>query len=786
MRAGGLASFVPAALGAALLVGGPMAGVALTAAPQASAARAATDPAAFAATVAPILSNTCQQCHNARLASGGVDLTPLLAPNSILEAREDWETVLRKLRAGEMPPKSVRRPPQADIDALVHFVEGEFEKADRGVKPDPGRVTARRLNRNEYSNTVRDLLGVTFRAENDFPTDDSSYGFDTIGSVLTVSPLLMEKYLSTAEWLAATAVGNVTLPKPYTVEAHQGNLTHIFITDLEGTERVKYDADYEIAVRLAGVRPADAKPFHMGLWVDGTLVQEFPIVNRPAGPLPEQTVKTRLFLAAGDHDLRAAYTDDEYTGKLPIDDTFQTTKNILLRSFSITGPFPMQDPAHRRKDLFSCNPDASTACAEKMVATFGRRAYRRTLTRDEQAALMSFVRLAGKQGQTRRQGVQLALQAMLVSPNFLFRIERDPLAKGAADIHQISNVELASRLSYFLWSSMPDDELLNAAESGRLRTPAVLHQQVTRMLADPKSKALSTNFAGQWLELRNMEFVDPSVLHYPEWGIELRDAMTTETRMFFEHILHENRPLSEFIDAHYTFLNETLAKHYGIAGVTGPEFRKVDLTTDQRGGLLGQGSILSMSSYRDRTSVVLRGKYVLENILGTPPPPPPPDVPSLNEEAVGKTASLRQQMESHRSNPICSSCHSKMDPLGFGLENYDPVGKWRTMDGKFPVDSSGTLPNGKSFTSPAELRKILAADMPNFARCLTEKLLTYALGRGLEPYDRKTVADIDRALAADNYRFQSLIHAIVDSVAFQNRHGEAVSAPLSAKKETDR
>ena len=333
---------------------------------------------------------------------------------------------------------------------------------------------------------------------------------------------------------------------------------------------------------------------------------------------------------------------------------------------------------------------------------------------------------------------------------------------------------------------MPDDALLAAAESRTLHTPAVLHAHVKRMLADPKSSALARNFAGQWLELRNLDFVDPSVLRFPEWGIELRDAMKTETRTFFDYILRENRPLADFLDAKYAFLNDRLAKHYGIPGVTGPEFRKVDLATDQRGGLLGQGSILAISSYRERTSVVLRGKYVLENILGTPPPPPPPDVPPLNEEAVGTSASLRQQMEKHRANPVCSSCHSKMDPLGFGLENYDAVGKWRTMDGKFPVDSSGTLPNGKSFSSPAELRKILAGDLPNFARCITKKMLTYALGRGLEPFDRKTVTDIDRALAATNYQFQSLIYGIVDSIAFQQRHGEAVPALTSARKETDR
>jgi hypothetical protein len=622
---------------------------------------------------------------------------------------------------------------------------------------------------------------VEFRAEDDFPTDDSSYGFDTIGSVLSVSPLLMEKYLSAAEWIASTAVGAVTLPPPYTVEAHQSNLTHINIEEMEASHRVKFDADYIVKVRLAGVRPADAKPLTMGLWLDGTLIQRFAIANQPAAAVPEQVVEARLFIPAGDHELRAAYLDDDFGNRLGIEDRINLKKNILLRTFTLTGPLPPQGPRVARKKIVTCPPSAGTACAERIVAALARRAYRRPVTPDERKELVNLVHLAKAQGQTTEQGVQLALQAMLVSPNFLFRIERDPGGSGAAEVHTISDIELASRLSYFLWSSMPDDELLRLAEAGRLHTPAVLHAQVKRMLADTKSAALARNFAGQWLELRNLDFVDPSVLRFPEWGIGLRDAMKTETRMFFDYILRENRPLSDFLDAKYTFLNEALAKHYGIAGVTGPEFRKVDLATDQRGGLLGQGSVLAISSYRERTSVVLRGKFVLENILGTPPPPPPPDVPALNEEAVGTTASLRQQMEKHRANPICSSCHSKMDPLGFGLENYDPVGKWRTMDGKFPVDSSGTLPNGKSFSSPAELRKILVGDIPNFARCLTEKMLTYSLGRGLEPADRKTVAEIDRKVAAANWEFQSLVYGIVDSIAFQMRHREAAPAPgLSA------
>jgi hypothetical protein len=397
---------------------------------------------------------------------------------------------------------------------------------------------------------------------------------------------------------------------------------------------------------------------------------------------------------------------------------------------------------------------------------------------------VKFVGIARAHGQSADQGIQLALQAMLVSPNFLFRIEHDPNPTDAAAIHRISDVELASRLSYFLWSSMPDDELLNLAETGKLHIPGTLDAQVKRMLADPRSSALADNFAAQWLETRNLDVVKPDPQKFPEWNPELRDAMRTETTMFFDYILRQNRPMADFLDARYTFLNELLARHYGIEGVKGPEFRKVDLTTDQRGGLLGQAGVLTVSSYATRTSVVIRGKYILQEILGTPPAPPPPDVPPLDEAAVGTSLSLRQQMEKHRANAVCASCHSKMDPLGFGLENYDAVGKWRTLDGKFPVDSSGTLPNGKSFATPAEMRAALASSVPQFARAVVEKLMIYALGRGIAPYDRRAIDQVTNSLAAQGYPFQTAIYEIVRSAPFQMRRGEVIQTqtPVRTKE----
>ncbi len=397
----------------------------------------------------------------------------------------------------------------------------------------------------------------------------------------------------------------------------------------------------------------------------------------------------------------------------------------------------------------------------KIISTLARRAYRRPVTKTEVAALTRFAALAKADGRTPEQGIQLAIQAMLVSPHFLFHIEHDPNPTDPNAAHKISDIELANRLSYFLWSSMPDEELQALAETGKLSQAAVMDAQVKRMLADPKASAMAENFAGQWLEIRNLDNIRPDPVKFPAWSPELRDAFKTETRMFFDNMLRENRPIGEFLNARYTYLNEFLAKYYGIGDVKGPDFRRVELKTEERGGILSQGSVLAVSSYPSRTSVVIRGKYILQNILGTPPPPPPPDVPPLDEGSVGTAMSLRQQMEKHRANAICASCHSRMDPLGFGLENYDGIGKWRTLDGKFPVDSSGVLPSGKSFSTPLEMREILTGMQGDFARCLTEKMLVYALGRGLKPYDKRTVEDIDTKLAASGYGFQTLVDEVV-------------------------
>jgi hypothetical protein len=730
----------------------------------------------FENTVAPVLGKTCAPCHNQDLASGGLNIAGFTKASSLTSDRDGWSRILEKLRAGEMPPKGIPRP--KELDTAIQFAQGEIDKADRNSRPDPGRVTARRLNRAEYTNTIRDLLAVDFRAEKSFPTDDLGSGFDNIGDVLTISPVLMEKYYSAAGNIAHRAVGGDPLPKkPLELQLalKDRKVRRIDPSTIEGATHIDFDGEYTIRIGLPGERGKDAAPVKLGFWMDGKLLNTIAAETKPSGlvyfnPYSDETM--RLYIPEGDHVFRAGFIDDDFVKTLTPKDLYDSKKNKYLESITFVGPYASNVEKASRKKILICDPKSGQACVDKIVATLAHRAYRRPVTPAETAALTKFVALAKADGQSVEQGIQLAIQAMLVSPHFLFRIEHDTNPSDATKIHPISEVELASRLSYFLWSSTPDDDLLALAEAGKLR--ASLDTQVKRMLADPRSSAIADNFAGQWLELRNLDVVKPDPQKFPAWNPELRDAMRMETRLFFDSILRNNRPLSDFLDARYTFLNERLAKFYGIDSVTGPDFRRVELTTPERGGLLGQASVLTVSSYPTRTSVVIRGKYILQNILGAPPPPPPPDVPALDEGAVGTSASLRQQMEKHRADPTCASCHNKMDPLGFGLENYDGIGKWRSQDGKFPVDATGTLPNGKSFANPAEMRSLLKSQLPQFARCMVEKMLTYSLGRGVGASDRRTVDEIARNWAAADYPFQSLIFEVVGSLPFQSRRGESV------------
>jgi mono/diheme cytochrome c family protein len=758
------------------------------AAARSSAARTVSKPptvAAFTAATKELFDDTCSECHNPTDLSGGFDVNVYRSVETLATDRDRWESILAKLKTREMPPDdAVIQPSDEQINTLVKLLEKEFERADAAMKPDPGRVTARRLNRAEYTNTIRDLLAVDFRADRNFPTDDSGEGFDNIGDVLTVSPVLMEKYLAAAGRIAERAIATGSLPKPVEVEysLRFKNLRRIDPSNVEATHRFDFDADYELKIGLPGQRAKDAAPVTLGLWIDGRLVQTTTVETRPSGlvyfnPFSEERI--RVPITEGDHTLRLGFIDDPFVKTLAQDEIYKDSVNKWVGAVTVIGPFATSGEKPSRKKILVCDPASDPRCVDRILATLARRAYRRPVTGAEVAALKRFVDMARADGQSVEQGIGLAIQAMLVSPHFLFHIERDLYPNDPSRMHRVSDVELASRLGYFLWNSMPDDELLSLAERRRLSVPLVLDTQVKRMLADPRSAAMAENFAGQWLEIRNLDAIKPDPQKFPAWTPELRDAMKTETRMLFDTILRENRPVGEFIDARYTFLNELLAKHYGIDNVTGPEFRRVDLATGERGGVLTHGSVLAVSSYPTRTSVVIRGRYILQNILGTPPPPPPADVPALDEQAVGTTASLRKQMEAHRTNAICASCHSRMDPLGFALENYDAIGKWRTMDGGFPVDSSGVLPGGKKFANSAEMRQILTERVPELTRTLTEKLLIYSLGRGLQRYDRPTVNGITKRVAASGYGFQTLVQEVVRSLPFQSRRAEDVKAVVT-------
>jgi mono/diheme cytochrome c family protein len=800
-------------------------------------AQGAQSPTDFDRSVVPFLARTCYQCHNAELKSGGLNLEGLRTSSSITQNREIWERVLRKLRAGEMPPKSLPRPNPEELKTVVSWIEAEFARADRLLTPDPGRVTLRRLNRAEYNNTVRDLLGVDLRPADNFPQDDSGYGFDNIGDVLSLSPVLMEKYLAAAERVARAAMFGPEQMKPTMVKLRSSGQRIIpsrkplFDYDSTGltlpnaihiTHRFPVDGEYILRVFLGGSRPLGSEPFLVALWIDGQQVQSIELDPTKTAAFDEgekqdlggKVQEFRATVSAGEHWVAASILrlyeglPARYQGPNPsripfrpprqfkppenlpparieeIRKRFETriadiekapVNDARLSSLEIGGPYNQAGgpSAESLKRIYACghlSGHHQAGCARKIVADLARRAFRRPVTAEEIDKLAGLISLVQKQGDSFEEGLCQSLQAMLVSPHFLFRIEQGRRSTAAGDSLAISDHEFATRLSYFLWSSMPDDDLMKLADQHALRRPGVLEGQIRRMLRDPRSQALVENFGGQWLELRKLESVKPDRQRFPDFDEYLRMSMRRETELFFESIVQEDRSILDFIDADYTFINERLAKLYKIPNVKGPEFRKVVLAGDtQRGGVLTQAGILTVSSYATRTSPVLRGKWILEKILNAPPPPPLPDVPNLDESKIGSAASLRQQLEAHRQNATCASCHVRMDPLGFGLENFDAIGAWRTQDGKFPIDSSGMLPDGRSFKGPAELKTILKQDQSAFAEGVTEKLLIYALGRGLESYDRPTVKQIVTRLAAGNYRFSTLVIEIAGSLPFQSR-----------------
>jgi hypothetical protein len=740
-------------------------------------------PPTFDRDVRPILDEVCSRCHNEKKANAGLNLGVFMDPATIGTKRDTWELIVDKLKAGDMPPADEEPLSSRERAAMVSALETAFARADRDLKPDPGHVPAHRLTRVEYANTIRDLLGVDFRATDEFPPDDSGYGFDNIGDVLTVSPALMQRYLSAAERIAARAVGGGRLPAPG-VFTRRSRVRKVADGTLELKDVLEYDADYTIRVGVAGHRGEDDPPVTMAIMVDAAPVKTVTVpvqlnaINKQGGGTQRALYEARVFLPGNEHTFRAAFIDDETVKSIPAKSRGDVNQNIFPEFIDVAGPYK---PAVRhvvKKKALVCDPATGVACTHRILATLARRAYRRPVRPADLAQLNRIYARAAAHGYKPAESLQFAIAAMLVSPHFLFRVEKDPPAGVVA---HVSDVELASRLSYFVWSSMPDDTLLRLAETNRLHVPAILTAQVTRMLADPKAAALAENFASQWLGTRTLDGVTRDQTKFPEWNAELRDAMKTETRLFFQAVLHDNRPISDFIDGGYTFLNGRLARHYGIPGVDGPDFRRVELTTDERSGVFTQASVLTVSSYPTRTSVVLRGKYLLETVLNAPPPPPPGDVPPLDEKNIGVAVSHRAQLEAHRTNAICGSCHNKMDPLGFGLENYDAVGRWRTKEGAFSIDATGTFPGGKTFSTPVELKALLRTRMPQFTKGLAERMLTYALGRGVEPFDRLVVKELVAKTAADGYRIHALVQAIVASVPFQERRGERTLGPQEAK-----
>ena len=738
------------------------------------------------------LDRYCVTCHNARLKSGGVALDSLDVAD-VPAGAAVWERVIRKLRTGQMPPPGRPRPDKEHNDALASWLETTIDR-DAAKHPNPGRTeTIHRLNRAEYRNAVRDVLALDIDVASLLPADDMSYGFDNIAGVLKITPSLLDRYMVAARQISRVAIGNPALPPTAETFRLKADLSQDARFDdlpigTRGGTSIHYqfplDADYRIQIEPLG---GGADPHDLELSIDGARVKLFRLQPR-SGLGPGQgydsegdPCEVRVPVKAGPHVLGVTFVKKSAALVESVREPFLAPHaegvprtQPAVSSVTITGPFDVQGAGSTpsRQRIFVCHPANETAepdCAKQILMTLARRAYRRPVTAPEVAVLLTFY------SDSRARfgfdaGIEMAVRRLLVSPDFLFRVESDPPGLASGATYPVSDLELASRLSFFLWSSVPDDELLDAAAKGTLRKPGVLEQQVRRMLGDPRADALSANFAGQWLQLRTVEGASPNEFRFPNFGENLRRDFRRETELFFQSILRENRSLLDFLSADYTFVNERLARHYGIPNVYGGHFRRVTIADENRRGLLGQGSFLTLTSLADRTTVVGRGKWILDNVLGTPPPQPPPNVPPLKEnEAGGKMLSVRERMEQHRANPACASCHARMDPLGFALENFDATGQWRTRDGDTVIDASAVLSDGTRFTGPAGLRNWLLGRSEQFATSVTEKLMIYALGRGLEYYDAPAVRKVVRESGASGYEFQSLILGVVKSTPFQMR-----------------
>jgi mono/diheme cytochrome c family protein len=761
-----------------------------------------------------LVTQYCVTCHNARLKTGGLALDGLDLAR-LPDHAAVWEQVVRKVRAGVMPPQGVRRP---DAQALQQFVAHIEDGLDRGAarRPDPGRSVLHRLNRAEYKNAIRDLLALDVDVATLLPPDDSAFGFDNVSDVLGVSPSLQERYLAAAARISALAVGDPSMragsdtyrvPQDLSQNQHVDGLPLGTVGGLKVRHTFPLDGEYDFQTKLYRtnlniVRGLQyASEFEIS--IDGARVHRVSIGGNKdlaklfeaptdTGDAVEARMRVRVRVPAGPHEVSAAFIDN-----LAVKDTLRVQPFLRssadnfdwagqphIQTLAITGPF---NPAGSgdtpsRRAVFTCRPPspsglrrdtspsaAERACASQILGRLARRAYRQPVGAAELGPILEFYDAARARG-TFEAGIQRGLQRILASPRFVFRIERDPVGAAPGTVHAVSGLELASRLSFFLWSSIPDEPLLRAAARGTLAQPAALEGQVRRMLADPRAEALVANFAGQWLHLRNVRSVQPNSDEFPDFDDNLRQAFRRETELLFSSVVREDRNVLDLLRADYTFVNERLARHYGIPNVYGSRFRRVTVTDQARRGLLGHGSMLAVTSHAERTSPVLRGKWVLENLLGLPVPPPPPDVPSLlgNEEGK-KPRTLREQLAEHRADPVCASCHKVMDPVGFALENFDAVGAWRTREPGGPIDASGQLADGRAVNGVATLRAAIL-DRPDLVvGTLTEKLMTYALGRGVDARDMPAVRAVMRAAAKDDYKFSSIVLGIVRSVPFRMR-----------------
>ncbi len=770
--------------------------------PQAVPSGAATAPVDLVAH-AELMQRYCVTCHNERMAHRGtvpVELESVDLGN--VPARADvWEKVIRKLRTGSMPPAGRPRPDDAATDSLATYLETQIDRYS-AASPNPGRTEPlHRLNRTEYQNAIRDLLALNIDAATLVPADDQSYGFDNIAGVLKVSPTLLERYMSAARAVSRLAVGASPMAptgETFRIVSDMSQYQHLdgLPFGTRGGMSVDYnfprDGEYEIKLALLDLfAGAPIREHHqLELSIDGERVAVFDLQPPPEdnelggvynmGP---EDLDARVLVEAGPRTVAAAFV--RKTSALaeslrePFDRPHGEGDYLLyqphLGTLTVAGPFNVvgvSDTPSRQR-IFVCRPASSAEeapCAQEILTTLTRRAYRRPVDEEDIADLLTFYE-EGAAADGFEMGIERAVRALLVSPDFLFRVVADPEGVGPGEPYRLTDLQLASRIAFFLWSSLPDDGLLEAATSGGLSTPAGVEQQIRRMLADPRSEALAKHFAGQWLRLRNISGTLPSDVIFPNFGESLRQDFVRETELFFDSVIREDRPVADLLTADYTFLNERLAKHYGIPGIYGSDFRRVTLPGDTRRGLLGQGSILAVTSYPDRTSPVGRGKWVLENVLGTPPPPPPPNVPELEPaEDSGVVLSMRELMEQHRENPVCASCHRMMDPLGLALENFDAIGRWRSqMPGGVAIDSSGAMPDGTPFNGPGELRELLVGNPVLIDTVATEKLLIYALGRGIEYYDAPAVRAITRDAAANDYGLASLVVGVVNSMPFQMR-----------------